>query len=186
MNIFKDVSYIDKSKVILKHKIPTELFKEIKLFVNKANKKRKSKYAFLLNHLNSGKNDYQISVDTDVFEKSFMLGYLIKLGEHYRDLKPEERRIRIRRITNHFDHYDFWINFTEKNSINREHAHPGTLSGVIYYTDCYGYPTKFNNGTNYFGKSKDLLLFPSSLEHQVKKYKDNKTRITLSFNLELL
>ena len=49
-----------------------------------------------------------------------------------------------------------------------------------------GYPTKFNNDTSYFGKSKDLLLFPSSLGHQVKKYKDNKTRITLSFNLELL
>ena len=44
MNIFKDTSYIDKSKIIMKHKIPLELFKEIKTFVKNASKKRKSKY----------------------------------------------------------------------------------------------------------------------------------------------
>ena len=186
MNIFKDTSYIDKSKIIMKHKIPLELFKEIKTFVKNASKKRKSKYSFLLDHLNGGKNDYQISVDTDLFEKSFMFGYLIKLGEHYANLQPEARRIRIRRLNNHFDNYDLWINFTEKNSVNPEHMHPGCLSGVIYYTDCFNYPTKFSNDTKYWGKSKEILNFPSTLGHQVEKYKNKKTRITLSFNLEIL
>lgn len=186
MNIFKNSIFLDKEKTILKHKIPNELFKEIIIFVKKAQQKRKSKYSFLLNHLNSGKNDFQISVDTDIFEKSFMFGYLIKLGEYYFNLKSNDRKIRMRRLNGHFDHYDFWINFTEKDSINPKHAHPGTLSGVIYYTDSYNNKTEFDNKIKYGGKSKEILLFPSNLGHEVKKYKNNKTRITLSFNLELL
>ena len=95
-----------------------------------------------------------------------MFGYLIKLGEHYFGSNPIEREIRIRKNTDHFDHYDFWVNFAHKNSKNSKHGHAGTLSGVIYY-----------------GKKSEVLIFPSNTIHEVETLKENKTRITLAFNL---
>ena len=180
INLFKDSEFL--TKTILKHKLPNEVFNELKSFVKKANEKRKSKYKFLLAHDNHGKNSYQISVDKSLFESSFMFGYLIKLGEYYYNLNPLERQIRIRKNESHFDHYDFWINFANKNSSNTKHAHAGSLSGVIYYTDCFECPTRFEDLV-YYGKKSDVLVFPSNTIHEVDVLKKDKTRITLAFNL---
>lgn len=180
IDLFKDSKFLTKD--ILKHKLPTEIFKELNTFVKKADKKRKSKYHFLVEHNNHGKNSYQVSVDTSLFESSLMFGYLIKLGEHYFGSNPIEREIRIRKNTDHFDHYDFWVNFAHKNSKNSKHGHAGTLSGVIYYTDCFDCPTKFSDLT-YYGKKSEVLIFPSNTIHEVEALKENKTRITLAFNL---
>jgi len=178
--LFKDKVFLTKK--ILKHRIPNELFKEIKTMVDLAEKKKNSKYYFLLEHENNGKNSYQISVDNNFFEQSFIYGYLIKLGECYSGFKIRERNIRIRRNHDHYDHYDLWVNFAEKDSENTPHSHSGYLSGVIYYTDCFNAPTIFDD-LAYYGKPRDVLIFPSGLEHEVKKYPGPKTRISLAFNL---
>ena len=81
MNMFEDSKFLTED--VLTHKLPRELFKELTVFLKSANKKRKSKYGFLVSHDNHGKNSYQISVDSYLFEKSLMFGYLIKLGEYY-------------------------------------------------------------------------------------------------------
>ena len=186
MNMFEDSKFLTEN--VLTHKLPKELFKELTVFLKSANKKRKSKYGFLVSHDNHGKNSYQISVDSYLFEKSLMFGYLIKLGEYYYNNKSSEkittkhRKIRLRRNVDHYDHYDFWINFSKKNSYNETHTHAGILSGVIYYTDCFNCPTEFHD-LNFYGKSKDVLIFPSDTKHGVKKQNTNKTRITFAFNL---
>ena len=180
INLFKNSQFL--TKTILKHKLPKELFNELNLFVKEANKKRKSKYNFLVSHNNHGRNSYQISVDKSLFESSFIFGYLIKLGEYYYNLNPIEREIRIRKNENHFDHYDFWINFAKKKSSNSKHAHAGFLSGVFYYTDCFKCPTRFKDLV-YYGKKSEVLIFPSDTIHEVDELKENKTRITLAFNL---
>jgi hypothetical protein len=197
MNIFRNSKLIGPNNQILKHIIPDELFEELSVMVDRAKKKRKSKYAFLLDHVNNGQNSYQTTVDVDLFEKSFFFGYLIKMGEHYitRNHKilgkapgfyPTDRIIRLRRNFNHFDHYDFWVNFADKGAINPLHDHPGFLSGVIYFTESFKEPTIFDNKFKYLGKEKEILMFPSRLIHEVKTYKGSKTRITLSFNLYLV
>ena len=119
--MFEDSKFL--SEDVLTHKLPKELFKELTVFLKSADKKRKSKYGFLVSHDNHGKNSY-----------------------------------------------------------NETHTHAGILSGVIYYTDCFNCPTEFHN-LNFYGKSKDVLIFPSDTKHGVKKQNTNKTRITFAFNL---
>ena len=70
INLFKDSKFL--TKAILKHKLPTEIFEELNAFVKKADKKRKSKYNFLVEHNNHGKNSYQVSVDTSFLPISLL------------------------------------------------------------------------------------------------------------------
>ena len=156
MNIFRNSKLIGPDNQILKHTIPNELFEELSVMVDRAKKKRKSKYAFLLDHINNGQNSYQTTVDVDLFEKSFFFG---QASGFY----PTNRIIRLKRNFNHFDHYDFWINFADKGAVNPLHDHPGFLSGVIYFTDSFKEPTIFDKKFKYLGKEKEILMFPSRL-----------------------
>ena len=83
----------------------------------------------------------------------------------------------------HFDSYDLWVNYTKKGSKNNWHSHGGSLSGVIYYTDCKGSPTCFEGGFSYNGKKGEILIFPNTYRHKVNTHINKNERITLSYNL---
>jgi len=186
-SIYKDVQEIFPS--ILKHRLPSLIYKELQKCIKYTDKIRKNKLACLLEHHNFGNNSYQVSLPFTLLENSFFQAYLIFLGEYYRcryenlSFKDTSRTVRLRKNENHFDSYDIWVNYIEKGSINKEHNHAGDLSGVIYYTDCKDFPTYFKNGSSYKGEERDIIIFPSSTLHYVPRYTKKESRITVSYNL---
>ena len=186
-SIYKDVKEI--SPFILKHRLPSLIYKELQRCLKHTDKIRKNKLTCLLEHHNFGNNSYQVSLPFNLLEGSFFQAYLILLGESYRCryenllFKDTRRTVRLRKNENHFDSYDVWVNYIEKGSVNSEHSHAGNLSGVIYYTDCKNSPTCFENGFSYRGKKGDIIMFPSDTLHYVPEYRAKKNRITVSYNL---
>ena len=186
-SLYKNIEEINP--FILKHELPSSIYKELQKCVKQTNIIRKHKLNFLLEHHNIGNNSYQVSIPFDCIEGSFFQAYLIYLGEWYRckyeklSFKETRRTVRMRRNEDHFDSYDCWVNYIEKGSVNNIHNHGGTLSGVIYYTDCKKSPIYFENGFSYAAKKGDILIFPSWFNHGVREHKNKKTRITVAYNL---
>ena len=106
-----------------------------------------------------------------------------------------------------------WKNINAPGDFNVKHDHPrSNLSGVLWiktaknsgnlvftspqlfnkfqelynYTDEFKYDTK-SYMTYYFPPTEGrILLFPSSLEHEVEENKSNEDRISYSFNIKLI
>jgi len=99
-----------------------------------------------------------------------------------------------------------WLNYTEVNQYHHRHEHPNSvISGVLYFDSDKdndmikffsqrGYQqiftdveeNKFNiwNSTSWWFpvETGELVMFPSSTNHQVDTKKGNNTRISLAFN----
>jgi uncharacterized protein (TIGR02466 family) len=96
-----------------------------------------------------------------------------------------------------------WINYTEKNGHHHKHYHPNSyLSGIIYLNadklqdkiyfvrpgrDFFNIQTENYNLSNsetwfFTTGTKDIVIFPSKLEHYVEVAPSEETRISLSFN----
>ena len=100
-----------------------------------------------------------------------------------------------------------WLNYTQTNQFHHRHHHPNSfISGVFYFDcneqfDCITFHKEITgieqylifktNNWNYFNanrwhfplKNKDLILFPSHLNHEVENKKGNNLRISLAFNV---
>lgn len=95
-----------------------------------------------------------------------------------------------------------WLNYTDKNQWHHSHEHPNSiLSGVFYvqstdkdkiyfennkYTQIE-FPTEkynsFNSKTWWIEATQGrLVIFPSSLRHNVSQVETDTTRVSLSFN----
>jgi uncharacterized protein (TIGR02466 family) len=96
-----------------------------------------------------------------------------------------------------------WLNWTKPGEYHHTHEHPNSfISGVLYInadikedkikfhksgyrqifldTDIYD---NLNSNTWWFSvKTKDLVIFPSSLTHNVETVTSGETRISLAFN----
>jgi uncharacterized protein (TIGR02466 family) len=97
-----------------------------------------------------------------------------------------------------------WVNYTYRNGYHHSHFHKNSLISGVFYIDN---PTSifFSNDTHFFNnldlkkklntenqwnqlsfglktKLYDLILFPSSLRHNVAPYYEENARISLSFN----
>ena len=97
-----------------------------------------------------------------------------------------------------------WLNYTEENQYHHQHSHPNSvISGVLYFdcnkehdkikfTNPIGYQqikleidkyNIWNSDTWWFPvETGELVMFPSSTNHQVDTKKGNNTRISLAFN----
>lgn len=97
-----------------------------------------------------------------------------------------------------------WLNYTETNQYHHRHQHPNSLvSGVLYidsdekFDKIYFYKdntyktikpqTKewnlWNSESWWFKvKTRDIIMFPSSLTHMVETKQGTNTRISLAFN----
>jgi quercetin dioxygenase-like cupin family protein len=117
---------------------------------------------------------------------SFLLAYLIRLGEFYCNVTDKGKRlVEIHNNINHHDGYAVCINFTYKGDDNPLHAHAGDLSGVIYYQND-GLETYFVHAPPYVGKKGDIIMFPANFSHGVLEKQTEEERITLSYNLNVL
>ena len=97
-----------------------------------------------------------------------------------------------------------WLNYTKVDQYHHKHRHPNSLiSGVLYinsnekfdkinfFNEKYNAITIeakewniWNSPSWWFPvKTKDIILFPSSLTHMVETKKGDNTRISLAFNV---
>jgi len=97
-----------------------------------------------------------------------------------------------------------WLNYTETNQYHHKHQHPNSLVSGVFYVNCHeefdkikffrnDYPTikpeikdwnLYNSETWWFTvKTRDIILFPSSLTHMVETKEGDNTRISLAFNV---
>ena len=106
-----------------------------------------------------------------------------------------------------------WKNINEPGNFNVKHNHPrSNLSGVLWikipkdsgdivfsspnffdrydeidcYTDEFKYDLHSYHTYYFIPKEGRLLIFPSSLEHEVKENKSTEDRISYSFNIKLI
>jgi hypothetical protein len=189
--MFKNFNFVSNSNPILAGTLPDEIFLEISKFVEHCRTIKEHPLGILYNHINDGKNYYQVSIPKPLIEQSFLFPYLIKLGEYFLktqnvDIVESKRQVRLRSNLNHFDGYDCWVNFTNTGDRNPFHYHVGSLSGVIYYSNKENCPTIFKDDITYFGKDQEILIFPAALIHCVDAHIGDLERITLSFNLDYI
>jgi uncharacterized protein (TIGR02466 family) len=97
-----------------------------------------------------------------------------------------------------------WLNYTETNQYHHKHAHPNSLVSGVFYINCHeehdkikffndNYKTiklevkdwnMWNSESWWFPvKTRDIILFPSSLTHMVETKQGDNTRISLAFNV---
>ena len=172
-------------------KIPSQIRKEIDIWVNESKKFKNSPLAELKAHENVGyigmdgkkHNSYQCSISPHLIEQSVWLSWVIRLTQKYWGMGRDHRQFKLRKWEGHFDGYDIWTNFAYKGDDNPTHNHAGIISGVIYYKN-YGHPTIFDEyNIGYEGKDGTMAMFPSSVLHHVEPQISNKERITLAFNI---
>ena len=121
--------------------LPEVLFEECKIMKQACDELRSHPYSFLKEHHNAGKNSYQVSVPQNIIENSFLYPYILYAGQYYLQhfknipMKTDQRNVRLRNNINHFDAYDFWINYSNQGNYNPPHTHRDGLglSGVILH-----------------------------------------------------
>lgn len=174
---------------IFETKIPDSIWNELQSLLCKAKEIKDHPLGKLKCHYNEGKNSFQVSVNKFMFHESYLFPYILFAGQKYIasqdgiDYHFLQKRVFLRDNPGHYDHYDFWFNFSSYGDENPMHGHGGSVSSVIYIENTDGSSTDFENGYQYFGKPKYMILFPAFFQHSVKKNLSNKTRITASFNL---
>lgn len=190
--LFENFSFI-KNTNILTGRLPEKIISEIDKMVDHCRVIKDDDLSYLREHINVGKNSYQISVPSPMIDDSYVFPFLNYMGEFYvsksNNISPEDifRKVVLRRNTGHFDGYDFWINYSYIRDINPIHSHAGSLSGVIYIKNESDEETIFPEiKTSYCGKRGDIIMFPADLKHQVNLKETNNERITIAFNMNFL
>ena len=187
-NLFKEFITVPTKELVMIGRLPVEIISELEIFTESARKIKDNRLSFLKEHHNIGQNAFQVSVEKELIDRSYLFPYINYLGEFYlqkaigSDSDEFFRRVLLREHKGHFDGYDFWINFCNKNSLNQKHNHSGTLSGIIYYKNDIEKKTCFEN-FEVVGQTGDIIIFPSYLEHWVEEQQEDYERITFSFNL---
>ena len=173
----------------LKCVLPKEIFQEISVWEKECKKIKNHPLSELRAHENVGyltadgkkHNSYQCSIPSNLVENSFWLAYTLRVCASY--WGGNHRNYKVRKWDGHFDGLDIWTNFAYKGNDNPTHSHAGDISGVIYVKN-HDHPTIFPDyNTQYEGKNKTMILFPSNTLHLVETQKSWKERITIAFNI---
>ena len=172
-------------------KIPSQIMKEIDVWVKESRRFKDSPLAALKAHENVGylsadgkaHNSYQCSISPHLVDSSFWLAWVLRLSAKYWGAGKIHRSFKLRKWDGHFDGYDIWTNFAYKVDDNPTHNHGGLISGVIYYKN-HRHPSIFDeHGVAYEGKDGTMVMFPAQVLHHVEPQHQNKERITLAFNI---
>ena len=156
-------------------------------------------------------DDYKLKTYKNAGNVTSMNDYILEI-EQFSNLKKELTDIvkdyydKIISSSDNIEPYitQSWLNYTKLNEYHHTHAHPNSLvSGVLYINadkdnDKIFFhksnkhqtikPTvknfnPFNSDTWWFPvKTLDIILFPSSLTHDVEIKQGDNTRISLAFN----
>ena len=122
------------------------------------------------------------------------------------DLRVKDYFNKVLSISNTITPYitQSWLNYTKKKQYHHKHAHPNSLVSGVFYINCDEEfdKIKFFNDTYktiktevkdwniwnseswwFSVKTRDVILFPSSLTHMVETKEGDNTRISLAFNI---
>ncbi len=148
--------------------------------------------------------DYLNPYVQEYFQEYHRSYSFIKLNdsEWMQTLQYKQRKLNY--VTYDFGDLGPWVNFMNPNEYNPIHRHSGDLSAIIFidipkqieeerlYNRENGLPNS-NSGLVDFWcndrnwlvspKSKQIMLFPSSLLHGVYPFSSDVKRVTMSFNL---
>jgi hypothetical protein len=190
--LFQNFYFIENTSILV-GSLPEKIISEIDGMVDHCTSIMHDDLAYLREHMNAGKNSYQVSVPSPMIEDSYILPFLNHMGEFYvhkfKNLPYPDifRKVILRKDYGHYDGYNFWINYSYINDINPVHTHGGSLSGVIYVKNETGEETVFPDvNTTYSGKRGDIVMFPSNLRHQVNLKETRNERITIAYNMDYL
>ena len=188
---FLEMQKLQEGCPVLVTGIPSQIMKELDVWVKESRRFKDSPLAALKAHENVGylaldgkrHNSYQCSISPGLIEESFWLAWVLRLTEKYWGMGRRSHQFKLRKWDGHFDGYDIWTNFAYKGDDNPTHNHAGFLSGVIYYKN-HKHPTLFDQyGCGYDGLDGTMVMFPSHVLHHVEPQTVNKERITLAFNI---
>jgi len=177
---------------LLEIKMPDEIHNEWLQWADKYREYKDHELAFLKEHLNKGKNSYQISVFGSDLEKSWNYSFMIRLGEYFvhkskgYSFNKLRRCIGIRGCMGENDAYDFWINYAYKGDSNPSHEHAGSIASVQYIKNVQDNPTYLlweKKQINYEAEDGYMIMFPNNMTHWVDEKITEEERITGSVNL---
>ena len=167
--------------------LPKEIMEEVNTWVKECKKVKDSPLAVFRSYHNNDynydntPNFYQCPVPTHLVENSFWLPYTLRLcAEIWNGVNTDYR---LNRLNGHYNGYDMWANFANKESYVPEHKHTANISGIIYAQN-HDHPTYFpKEDIEYMGDVGTMILFPSDVLHKVNKQEKDEERITFSFNI---
>ena len=177
---------------LLEIKMPDAIHNEWLQWAEKYKEYKDHELGFLKEHLNKGKNSYQISVFGSDLEKSWNYSFMIRLGEYFLhkskgySFNKLRRCVGIRGYMGENDAYDFWINYAYKGDSNPSHEHAGSIASVQYIKNVQDNPTYLewnNNQIKYECEDGYMIMFPNNMTHWVDEKITEEERITGSVNL---
>ena len=191
--LFKDFKIFSiENTPLIKGSLPSAIMNEVYGLVGESYKIKSNPLGFLKSSFNEV-NDFSFTspVNSQLFINSYLFPFLNYIGGYFlgkfkNKLTPEYfKGVHLREYPHSiYGDWDIWINFATKNHKSIKHSHIGTMSGIIYVQNTENTPTCFENGYKHYGKSGEILLFPSSLFHWVEPINNEKERITLAFNID--
>lgn len=195
-DIFNDFKFVPGTSV-LKGKLPDAIFEEVKEMVEIGKKTKDHPLAYLKHRKTDVGNVYRNTADIAKLEQSFLLPLLIYLGEYYINkttnisLDNLNRKVTLRELMGHHEKYDVWINYSYKGDSVPIHQHEATMSGNIFIQNEEKAKTIFQhlNGVyqgrevGIIGEPGEIIIFPANLPHYVPTLKEDKERISMTFNL---
>ena len=177
---------------LLEIKMPDAIHNEWLQWAEKYKEYKDHELGFLKEHLNKGKNSYQISVHSSDLEKSWNYSFIIRLGEYYIhklkgfNYQTLRRCVGIRGSIGEQDVHDFWINYAYKGDSNPKHEHAGNIASVQYIKNVQDNPTYLlweEKQINYEAEDGYMIMFPNNMTHWVDEKITEEERITGSVNL---
>lgn len=191
-SLFDTIEFIDIGNDIriMKTIIPDLVWEEVTRLERDARSIKDHPLSSLRYMYNQGNNSYQYCIPSSDLEKSFVMPYIIFAGQKYIaelnqiDYVSLHRNVILKQLPGHHEGYDFWFNYSNIGDTNPIHKHGGSVSSVIYVSNTEDMPTKFYNGYCFYGKPKEMVLFPAKLGHQVEENKIGE-RVTAAYNLIL-
>jgi len=177
---------------LLEIKMPDAIHNEWLQWAEKYKEYKDHELGFLKEHLNKGKNSYQISVHSSDLEKSWNYSFIIRLGEYYIhklkgfNYQTLRRCVGIRGSIGEQDVHDFWINYAYKGDSNPKHEHAGSIASVQYIKNVQDNPTYLlweEKQINYEAEDGYMIMFPNNMTHWVDEKITEEERITGSVNL---
>jgi hypothetical protein len=190
-DIFSNGYFLEGTKVpVFVCELPPEIKQEIEVGVELCDKIENHPLKRLKQHSNEGKNSFQVSMPLPWFLNSFLFPYLVHLGKYYnykcnKVLFDKMRgQINIQGLFNKEHDYGVWLNYAYEGDYNPEHNHPCLNAGVIYVENTESEPTVFKDGTKFYGKPGQVIIFPGYFRHGVGIKETLGRRLTIAFNLD--
>ncbi len=174
------------------------------IYISKINRKLTNKELSFIKKIKSDCNKNEGNITSN--DNYILNNKEFKNLKHEIDSKVQDYFDKVISPSNNITPYitQSWLNYTETNQYHHKHAHPNSLVSGVFYINCDDKFDKikffnetyktikpeikdwniWNSESWWFSvKTRDIILFPSSLTHMVETKEGTNTRISLAFNV---